>query len=839
MKVRFQMKSAKAFFSVTTQVDRLKAFSLQPEHLSSYHLIYSFHLFIGKQRDAYVSLAFSLTSSSSERIITVIHEETLPMQLLISTTFIGIILITLTVGGCDRFSPESKKAKHLEQGQTYFDKGQYSEALIEFKNVVQFDPKDAATHYRLALTYLKLGGMTNLQGAFAELSRTVELDKTNRDAQLKLGELYLLGNEPAKAREQADIVLVSAPQNTEGLILKGRSLINEKHYAEGIAELKKAIELDPKNMRTYIDLARTQVFAKDTAAAKETLKKALTIDPRSTEILLALGDFRVTTGKPEQAEIIYKQALDIAPQNDEIYLKLAGFYQRYGKWAEVEATLQKLAALKPQDEKPHILLGNFFTWLGQRDKALASYQRAVEHNPKSIPARDKLIDHFLDTGKLDEAEPRVKSILDKNKKDFSGRFFDARLRLIRGKPDEAIELLQGVIKDEPRLAPAHQYLGLAFVAKNDLLQARRELAETVKLDPNLAEARIALAALHLAEGSSDLAIEQAQMALRINGRNLRAATILGDAYLRKNDLAKAKQTFETISKALPQEPLSRYRLGLIARSKKNDAAAVEYFEEALKINPNAIEPLDQIAAVRLTQGKPKKARDRVIRQLELSPKNPMFHNLLGKLRLQAKDTAQAEAEYKQAIELRPDLPISYMNLGQLYLATGKQDQAMKEYEAALAKNSKLLSAHMLLGMIHESRKEYDKARARYEEALKVDSKFAPAVNNLAWILIEQGGNIDLALSYAQTAREQRPDDPNIADTLGWIYYKKNAYLKAVTLLKEAVEKLLDNPMVRYHYGMAQHKNGDAAGAKKSLQASLKLSQIFSGADEARKTLAEL
>src|SRR5881396_2036570 len=80
MKVRFQMKSAKAFFSVTTQVDRLKAFSLQPEHLSSYHLIYSFHLFIGKQRDAYVSLAFSLTSSSSERIITVIHEETLPMQ---------------------------------------------------------------------------------------------------------------------------------------------------------------------------------------------------------------------------------------------------------------------------------------------------------------------------------------------------------------------------------------------------------------------------------------------------------------------------------------------------------------------------------------------------------------------------------------------------------------------------------------------------------------------------------------------------------------------------------------------------------------------------------------
>lgn len=330
---------------------------------------------------------------------------------------------------------------------------------------MQLDPKDADTHYRLALTHLKLGGTTNLQGPFAKLRHTVELDKTNRDAQLKLGELYLPGNEPAKAREQADIVLVSAPQNTEGLIFKGRSLINENHYAEGITELKKAIELDPKNIRTYIELARAQVFAKDTAAAEETLKKAFTIDPRSTEILLALGDFRVTTGKPDQAEIIYKQALEITPENEDIYLRLAGFYQRYGKWPEVEATLQKLAALKPQDEKLHIYLGDFFTWLGQRDKALASYQRATELKPGSIVARDKLISHYLDSGKVEEAEARTKAILEKNNKDLSGRFFDARIRLAKGNADEAISLLQGVIKDEPQLAVAHHFLGMAFMQK--------------------------------------------------------------------------------------------------------------------------------------------------------------------------------------------------------------------------------------------------------------------------------------------------------------------------------------------------------------------------------------
>ena len=146
---------------------------------------------------------------------------------------------------------------------------------------------------------------------------------------------------------------------------------------------------------------------------------------------------------------------------------------------------------------------------------------------------------------------------------------------------------------------------------------------------------------------------------------------------------------------------------------------------------------------------------------------------------------------------------------------------------------------MLLGIVQDSRKEYAKAQNHYEAILKLNPKFAPAANNLAWLLSEQGGNLDIALSYAQTAREQKPDDPHIADTLGWIYYKKNAYLLAVNLLKEAAEKLPKDPAIHYHLGMAQSKSGDAAGAKKSLQTALQLSQTFPESDEAKKTLAGL
>jgi tetratricopeptide (TPR) repeat protein len=501
--------------------------------------------------------------------------------------------------------------------------------------------------------------------------------------------------------------------------------------------------------------------------------------------------------------------------------------------------LQRLAAQKPRDERPLIHLGDFFAWLGQPDKALAHYQKAREVNPNSTIARDKLIAHYLDAGNTVEAEPRIKAILEKNNKELMGRFFDARLRLLQRKPDDAITLLQGVVKDEPQFAGAHHFLGVAYVQKRQAAQARSAFAEAVKLNPTLAESRTALAELYLAEGSYDLAIEQAQAAVQINPRNAQAAIISGDAYLGKGDVVKSRQIFEAVAQAYPNEAIVAYRLGLVARAEKNDSKALAYFEEALTKKPSAIEPMTQITMIKIAQGKTQEGRERVIKQLERVPNSPLLYNLLGQIWVGLKEYSQAEQAFRKAIDLDSGFLSAYFNLGQTYYLNGKMDEAIKEYEGVLQKDAKSVQALMMLGVIHESKKELDKARVRYEEVLKINSRFAPAANNLAWILVDQGGNLDVALSHAQTAREQLPNDPSVADTLGWIYYKKNAYLLAVSLLREAAEKLPNEAVVHFHYGMAQHKNGDKIGAKKALQTALKLNPSFPGSDEAKKTLKEL
>jgi Flp pilus assembly protein TadD len=203
------------------------------------------------------------------------------------------------------------------------------------------------------------------------------------------------------------------------------------------------------------------------------------------------------------------------------------------------------------------------------------------------------------------------------------------------------------------------------------------------------------------------------------------------------------------------------------------------------------------------------------------------------------DTANAETNFNQAIDLDKNLLPAYEALGQLYTRAGAADKAIAQYQAMAEAAPKNPVPHLFLGMTYEAQHREDEAMAEYERALELAPRFAPAANNLAYLYAERGKNIDVALSLAQTAMEQLPNDPGVADTLGWIYYKKGAYLKAIGLLRESAEKLPENATVRYHLGMAYYRNGDRENAKRELTKGLRLDAAAPWAGEAKQTLAEI
>jgi tetratricopeptide (TPR) repeat protein len=124
-------------------------------------------------------------------------------------------------------------------------------------------------------------------------------------------------------------------------------------------------------------------------------------------------------------------------------------------------------------------------------------------------------------------------------------------------------------------------------------------------------------------------------------------------------------------------------------------------------------------------------------------------------------------------------------------------------------------------------------------ALSIQNDFAPAANNLAWILVETGGNIDEALGLAQTAKLKMTKNPAVMDTLGWIYYLKGSVLNAIGELQDAVQLDVNNALIHHHLGLAFYKNNQFEKAKESLERALSVDQNFKGAEQARKLLREI
>jgi tetratricopeptide (TPR) repeat protein len=146
---------------------------------------------------------------------------------------------------------------------------------------------------------------------------------------------------------------------------------------------------------------------------------------------------------------------------------------------------------------------------------------------------------------------------------------------------------------------------------------------------------------------------------------------------------------------------------------------------------------------------------------------------------------------------------------------------------------------MQLALIYDKMKNFSAAREAYEKLLAINGNYTLALNNLAVIYSEDSGQLDKAQDLAKRARTAAPNDPHLADTLGWITFKKGDYRNALPLLQESAAKLADSPGIQYHLGLTHYMMGEEEEARTALQKAVQLPSAFPQKEEAQQRLAVL
>jgi tetratricopeptide (TPR) repeat protein len=746
-----------------------------------------------------------------------------------------VCLLGISLTGCSR-NPNEKKQKYLESGQRYFDKGQYREAEIQFQNAIQVDSRFTAAHYKMAQAAMRLGdGAT----AVRELITTVQIDPDQYAARLDLANLMILAREFTQAKEHLDLLVQKQPNNPDVYLARANYDAGTNNTGAALADLQKALQLDPNRSDSYLNLAILQVRGQQWDAAEANLKKAVDLNPKSTSALVTMGNFYQTRGRFPEAEQWFKMGYQSAPDDPNPRLSLAGLYLAENKPGEAEEFLRESKKDFPNNSDGYRMLGNFYYGTNQLDKALTEYASLYSDHPKDALVKKNYIQLLILKDHLEEARKLNDEVLKDKADDPDAQIYKGEIEIRSGKGSDAVNTLQVVLKNDPDNAVAHYQLGLAYDQLGNNRGSESEWRDSVRLRPELVEAHRALAGIAIRHSDATALAQEADQIIAVQPAAPDGYLLRAIADIDRKQYTSAEEFIRRSLEKEPNNPAAYVQLGNLRVAQNQNAEAQKAYQQALDQDPNSTDALGGVLNVDLAEKQPDRAIATIKTQISRYPKNAGFHIMLGVLLMeQKKDLAAAEAEFRQAAEIDPNNAEALVKLGLVQDARGATDQALQTYLEGTKKNPKEIAFYLLSGGIYENRKDWESAKQQYQKVLALQSDNPIASNNLAYVMLQQGGNVDVAFAMAQTARRQLPDNPNSADTLGWAFYHKQVYTSAITLFKEAVKKEPDNALFNYHLGLAYAKSGQAGLAKQQLDRLVRLKPNSSEVEELRQAMSD-
>jgi putative PEP-CTERM system TPR-repeat lipoprotein len=748
-------------------------------------------------------------------------------------TVLAAIAIAMTAAACSK-DPQKAKVEYFESGNRYFEQKKYQEAVVEYRNAIQQDPKYGEARYKLAETYAKLDDARN---AYREYIRAADLLPSNAEAQLRAGTLLLLAGQYEDARTRADKVLVTQPKHIEAQVLRANALAGLKNMEAAIEEINEAIALDPNKATTYANLGALEQVRGRGPEAEAAFKKAIEADPKSVIALLAYSNFLIATDRGQEAEASIKQALAIDAKNPLANRALAALYMGSNRREDAEPVLKTLA--EGGDASSRMQLADYYLGMNRPNDALPLLEALAKDSTHLAEAKARIAAIQFAQGKKPEANKTVDEVLAKQPNNAMLLLAKARLLLADRNVNEAVVKVKAAVQADPRSIAAHYMLGSLQVSRGEAEEAMGSFREVLKLNPRAVAAQLQLSQLELTRGGTESSLQLAQDAVSNAPDNPLARLMLVRSLTARGELARADTEVKALLTKFPNAAAVHAQSGMIALQRQDIAVARRAFDKALSLDQNSMDALTGLVMLDIGTRQPAEAIKRIEERLTRTPNAANVHMLAARAKLANKDQAGAEVSLRKAIELDSSLLQAYGLLGGIYLSQKKPDEAIAEFERVVAKQPKNISAHTMIGMILQAQGKGAEAQKRYEQIVSMDSRAAVASNNLAWMYAEADINLDQALTLAQAAKAQLPDQPEVNDTLGYVYLKKNLATLAVPPLRLSVEKDPKNPIYHYRLGVAYSKTGDKDGARKELQEALKLNSAFPGADDAKQILASL
>ncbi len=692
----------------------------------------------------------------------------------------------------------------------WMDFGQYDKAEQDLAQLRLRSPSDLEGIYLTTLLYFRQNKMEEARKLLADTSETLLLLKDSHrsklpQSQLMLGIIAFYGEEYQQAIAHLRDFLKQFPSHTGAIRYLVAAHLSIDEAQEVMSLLRPGVGEDyPQDPMLLSMLAEAYRSSGLHSKAAELYKKALSLAPGQAGIGLRLAVSKFETGNRQAAladlEALYQQVPDL----QEAGMQLTRMYVKLGRLDDALKTIASLAEKKPDDPAVITLYAVTSVAVGDVANAEKLFNRAISLDETFMLPRAGLAKLALNEGDVEKAVAGLQSIIELAPDNVGALADLANIYVKQRKLDEAGELIQRILEQQPRHVKAHLLrLRILFYEGNkDKLEAG--LHEVKKAFPDDEHVLLELASIYVVLGENDTA----RLLLR---------------HLVTNIGYKA----DVLHRAAVQQ-----------MSMNLDDDALWALTKALQADPAHLSSLATSVSLFLKIGNQKQA-DEALQRLRKEHPDALLTAIVSGDYYMANNQPELAVGYFQTVYSRDPSTTSVQTLFRSKLAAGQVEEAIQLMKKWLAKNPADIASRHLLASIYMIEERFNDAESLYSALYKENAEDPVVLNNLA-ILHQKKGHAD-ALVYAEKAYELLPKHPSILDTYGWILVDAGRVKEGLVLLRDAHARQSANYDIRYHIAEALVKLERFQEARRELTDILNNAERgkFSNKEKARALLERI
>ena len=606
--------------------------------------------------------------------------------------------------------------------------GDDAKALGTYAHVTELSPADARPYRGKARLLTK---RNDFAGAERALRRAMALSPDAIRPHLDLVNLFNNSRQYDKAEVELKAIVQKNSDNSALYLILGDFYTVWKKYAEAEAAYLDAIAKKPQDLLPVVRLAAFYVQRNEYGKAEVLYEKGLKMEPEDHDIVMTTARFYANRGRLKRSEGMLDDLLKKNPG----YLPamtLKGeiaFRQRHFDSAVV--TLSSVIAEDSKSVEGHYLRGISYMALKSNDLARKDVLRALELNDKHFRARVALAELYLKDREYFLAKEEIEKALAKRPYLYKANLVLGDVLAATGEFDEALQILDILMKQEPENPIAFFRSGLLSMAVGDLSHALETFVKARAIDPKLMDVFGAMVRCHAMNKAPEKALALCRDQLKVIDDSPASVSVvyglMGGLYIRAGDWVQAEKAYTLSIEHDPNATKSYYGLVAVYQRLGNTEKVVAQLREMAKHNPDDPMPHVVLGIMHEGAGEIGNAKVSYRKALDIKQDNVAAANNLAYILADANEKIDEALELARTARARvTDDPNVMDTLGLVYYKKGLYESAISEFKGSLEQLAGNATVNYHLGLALHANGDVDKARKFFEKALEISQEFKGA-----------------------------------------------------------------------------------------------------------------